>query len=105
MQHHVMAYRDVIAYDERMYIVSHMEHAKVLNIRPFSDPDVIHIAPNYSIEPHTAILTHNHIADHNGSFFDKARLWHGRLDALKGANHAGTLGEVNGFTQEFCHKV
>ena len=63
------------------------------------------VPPNYSIEPDTAILTHDHIADHNGSFFDKARLWHGRLDALKGANHAGTLGEMSGLPQESATRV
>jgi hypothetical protein len=88
----MMADRDVIADDEWVGIVSHMEHAQVLDIRPFSEPDVIHIASDHGVEPHAAMVSHYDIADHDGSFFDKARLWDGRLDALKGSNHAGTVG-------------
>lgn len=99
MQHHVMSDCDVIAYDERMGIMSYMEHAEVLDIRPFSDPNVVHIAPNYGIEPHTAIFTYDDIADHDRGLFNKARLWDSRLDSLKGANHVGTVGEVNDLPQ------
>jgi len=72
MQHDIVANRNRIADDERMGIVSHMEHAEVLDIRPFSDPDIVYIASDHGVEPHAAIFTHDDIADHNGGFFDKA---------------------------------
>jgi hypothetical protein len=72
MQHNIVADRDVSADDERMGIVRHMKHAEVLDIRPFSNPDVVDIAPDDGVEPHTAILPHDHIADHDSSLFDKA---------------------------------
>ena len=67
-----MADRDVIADDERMGIVSHMEHAEVLDIRSFSDPDVVHIAPDHGIEPDAAMVAHYDIADHDRGLFDEA---------------------------------
>lgn len=99
MQYDVMSDRDIIADDQRVDIMSHMQHAEVLDICPVTDPDVVHIAPDHGIEPHTAIFTYDDIADHDRGLFNKARLWDGRLDALKGANHVGTVGEVNGLPQ------
>lgn len=63
---------DVIANDEWTGIVSHMEHAKVLDIRPFSEPDVVHIASDHGVEPNAAMFSHDDIADHDGGLFDKA---------------------------------
>ena len=85
--------------------MTHMEHAEILDVRPFADPDVIHVTPNNRVKPDTAVLAHDDITDDDCGRFNKTRLRDGRLDALKGANHAGTVGEVNGPPQGSATRV
>lgn len=64
-----------------------VEHAEVLYVGPFTDPNVVHIASDHGIEPDTALFPHDDVTDHNGCRFDKTGLWNRGLDTLKGANH------------------
>jgi hypothetical protein len=67
-----MADRDVTPNDQRVSIMSDMQHAEVLHVGPISDPNVVHIAADHGVEPDAALLTHHHIADHDSGLFDKA---------------------------------
>ncbi len=87
MQYDVMADRDRIPDYQGVSVMSNVQHAEILYVGPISDPDVIHIAPNDRVKPHTAVLAHDDIANDDGGGFNKARLRDCRLDALKRANH------------------
>ncbi len=94
-----MADGDVVADDEWMVIVCNMQHAKILDVCTSADTDIIHIATDHGVEPHTAILPHDHITDDHTSFLDKAGFRDCGLDTLKGPNHGGTVGESAYFPQ------
>ena len=66
MQHHVVADGHVVADDERMGIVRHMQHAEILHVRPVAETDIIHITANHGVEPGAALLAHDDVTDHDG---------------------------------------
>lgn len=54
-------------------LVSHVEDAVVLDVRPLSDSNIVHVATHNRIEPDTAIFPDFHIADDSSALCDKNR--------------------------------
>jgi len=76
-----------------MGIVGDMQHAEVLHIRAVTDADVVDITPNDGMEPDATGFAHDDIPDDDAGFFDEARCWNSRFDALESSNHGRTIGE------------
>jgi hypothetical protein len=84
---------DVTSDNQRVCVVCHVQHAQILNVGPVSDPDVVHIASHYGMEPDTALFAHLHVADHDAGVLDKAGGGNRRFDTLERPNHGRTIGE------------
>jgi hypothetical protein len=48
-----------------------MDNGAILNVDIISNPDIMHITTNHSIEPHTAIITHFNFAHDGGILGEK----------------------------------
>ena len=83
-----MANGHLVADDQRMGIVSDMEHAEVLHVRPVADSDAVHVPANDSMEPDATVFAQHDITNDDAGFFDKAGCRDGWLDTLKCADHA-----------------
>ena len=64
MYNGIVADRHIIPYNGFCSFESTMDHCTILNIYFIANPDTIHISPNNSIKPYTAIITHHYIT-HN----------------------------------------
>jgi hypothetical protein len=58
-----MSYRNIIANSGAKALESAMDAGAILHIHFVADPYKIHIAPHHRIEPKTAIITGDHIAN------------------------------------------
>jgi len=83
-----MADRYLVADDQRMGIVSDMEHAEILHVCPVTNPDKVHVSSNDGMEPDTTVLTQHHIADDDACFVDKTGVGDDGFYSLKCADHA-----------------
>ena len=83
----MMADGNVVANDERMGIVRDMKHAEILDVRPVTDADTIHVAPDDRMKPGAAILAHDYVPDNDGGLFNKTGVRNRRFDALKCSDH------------------
>src|SRR6185369_13968036 len=83
-----MADGHLVTDDQRMGIVSHMEHTEVLHIGPLTDPDIVHIPANDGMEPDTAVFAQHDVADDDAGFLYKAGRGDGGFDSLKCTDHA-----------------
>ena len=83
-----MADSHLVTDDQRMGIVSDMEHTEVLHVSPVTNPDKVHVSSNDGMEPDATMLTQHNIADDDACLFDKTRGGNGRFDSLKCADHA-----------------
>jgi len=83
----MMADRDITADGEWMRIVSHVQHAQILDVGPLTDADVMNIPSNHRVKPDAALFAHHHITDDNSGVIDEAGFGDGRGNALKGPNH------------------
>jgi hypothetical protein len=71
-----------------MGIVGDMEHTEVLHISPVTDPDIVYVSPNDSMEPDAAVLAKHDIADDHAGLFDITGRGNSGFDTLKCADHA-----------------
>jgi hypothetical protein len=67
--------------------MSDVQHAEILHIGPVPNPNGVNISSNNGVEPHTAVLSHDHIADDRAGFLDETGFRDGGFYALKGADH------------------
>jgi hypothetical protein len=66
-----MAHGDVIAQYERMSIMGDVQQAKVLNIGPVANADMVDISADDSMKPDAGFGSDDHVSDDNRSIFDK----------------------------------
>src|SRR5437867_3304420 len=87
MQHDVMTDRHLIADDQRMRIVSDVQDAEILNVRPVSDLDEVHVSADDAQKPDTRLRTDDYIADHDCRLLYERVFPDLRQNSLKGAQH------------------
>jgi hypothetical protein len=69
------------------FLISAMNNATVLYVHLISDPDTVHIAAYYRIEPNTAIITDHYITDNGGVGGDINVFTKTRRNAFNGKNN------------------
>ena len=63
MKHHAVTHRHVIAKNKGILVLHHVQDAAVLDIGVFSNADVVNIAANNGVKPHTGVISDLHIAN------------------------------------------
>src|SRR5712692_3593033 len=56
---------DVVAENERVFVLHHMQYRAVLNICARADANVIHVATDDAQRPEARIFSDDHVADHD----------------------------------------
>lgn len=95
-----MADRHIVTDDQRVCIVRHMQHAQILDVGAISDSDVVDVPSNDGMEPNTAVLPHDDVADDDAGFLDEAGSRDRGRDALECSDHRRTIGHLDQKPQE-----
>ncbi len=95
VQNHFVADCHIVADDQRVCIMGHMQHAEVLDVGAISDSNVVHVPSNDSMEPDAAVLSHDDVADDDAGFLDEAGRGDRGREALECSNHRRTIGQLD----------
>jgi hypothetical protein len=63
MKHHAVTHSHVIVKNKGILVLHHVQDAAVLDIGVFSNADVVNIAANNGVKPHTGVISDLHIAN------------------------------------------
>ena len=66
MYGHIVAYAHIVAYLYGRFLVKGVQNGAVLNVDAVSDAYGVHIAADHRVEPHAALVAHDHIAHQSG---------------------------------------
>lgn len=91
VQRHVMADGDLVADHQRVGAAGDVQDASVLDVRPLADADVIDVSANHRVEPDTAFLADDDIADDLGALGDPGGGMNLRYGVFEGMNHGPWL--------------
>ena len=81
-----VAYRDVVAEDERVFVLHDVEDGAVLNVGAGADADVVDVAADDAERPHAGVFADDHVADDDRGGIDVGRGGDLRALAAIGAN-------------------
>jgi hypothetical protein len=83
----IMADAYTITNDGLGFLVCTVENCAVLDIDLIADPDGVHIAPDYGIEPDTAVISNDYVTYHGGIGSDKTVFTELGMDTFDGQNY------------------
>ena len=101
MQHDVVADRDVVAENQWIRVMCHVEQGEVLDVGAPPDPDIIDVAADDAVKPHTGVGFDDHVADNYRGVFDKGRVRNGRGNAFVGLDHGRLCLSLQSFDDNF----
>ena len=70
-----------------MRLAGHVQHTAVLNIRVIANTNLVDVAPDHGVEPHTAFFPDDHIAYDLSALHYKCGIVYFRCRLFKGMNH------------------
>ena len=71
MQHDVVTDRDIVADNQGIRVVSHVEKREILDVGAPADPNEIDVATDHTVKPHAGFRFDDHVADDHRSIFDE----------------------------------
>ena len=83
--------RDVVAENQGIGIVRHVEQREVLDVGTPADPNEIDVAADDAMKPYAGFGFDDHVADDHRGVFDKGGIRDGRGNAFVGFNHGRLL--------------
>ena len=81
MNHHIVAYGDIVADYDGRFLIESVEHTTVLDVHTVADGDGVDIAAQHSVEPHAALVAHSYITNNGGILGEEAVFAYFRLKA------------------------
>src|SRR5215471_2489614 len=91
MQNHAVPDCYAISYYRGKTSAGDVNYRAVLDVRTASDPDVVYVAADHAIEPHTGIFTDANVADQLGACFDERARRHLWDHSLVWPDHSSVL--------------
>jgi hypothetical protein len=82
-----MPYGNPVTHGDAVFMAHAVEHAAILHVGVFANPDGEHVTANDGIHPDAGVFADFDIADDLGGFVDIARIVNARRDSLIRAKH------------------
>jgi hypothetical protein len=87
MENGAVAYGDVVAEEDAVFLFHAVEDTVVLNVGIVADADLMDIAAENSVHPDAGVLADDHVSDELGGVVDVGGIGELGSDAFEGADH------------------